>query len=341
LHLKHAILAIAKAIGLFRTSKRLTAKKIRVLAYHGVWLGEGHFGNFLYMSADKFQHRMALLKSWGYPVVSLNDALNNRENGNLPPCATVITIDDGWYSTYLHIVPALKSHDYPATIYLTTYYCQNQAPVIDVALQYCFYAEQTATLYMPDYTLGPLPIGTPEEREIALKAALGTANNLESDAQKQAFLEALCGETGVNYGALMSERWFHLMTPEEVKIASESGVTIELHTHHHRITHEGKDCLREELRLNGDMIRSITGQDPMHFCYPSGKFSPGVWPTLSSTGIKSATTTDIGLVDGHSPAYALPRILDGQQVSDLEFEAEMSGFMDITRQVRNIFRSTT
>jgi hypothetical protein len=49
----------------------------------------------------------------------------------------------------------------------------------------------------------------------------------------------------------------------------------------------------------------------------------------------SATTTDIGLVAADSPPYALPRILDGQDITDLEFEAELCGFMQLLRRLRH------
>lgn len=294
------------------------------------------------MSASKFQRRMELLKEWGYPVISLTDALDRRESGTLPKGATVITIDDGWYSTYAHMLPVLKSQRYPATVYLTSYYCINQAPVVDVALQYCMNQcelNSTALIHIPEFEFGPLPMTSEAERNLALAAASQVMAKLESDAMRQIFLQELCHQTAVDYDLLSHERWFHLMTPTEVEEAAKAGVTVELHTHHHRITDNGEDCLKQELTLNREQIQAITERVPTHFCYPSGQFSPGVWPTLREEGIASATTTDIGLVDSHSVNYALPRILDGQNVSDLEFEAEMSGFMELLRRARHIFRT--
>lgn len=342
LDLKHSILTLARLTGLFALSRHLTAGRVRILAYHGIWLGEGHFGNFLYMSASKFRRRMELLQKWGYPVVSLAEACDHRGSGDLPKGATVITIDDGWYSTYVHMLPELQAHRYPATVYLTTYYCYNQAPVIDVALQYCFHQidpAQCPQVHFPEYGLGPLPTRTDEEKTQALATASEVIARLESDAARQLFLQSVCHQTEVDYAVLSAERWFHLMTPAEVQDAAEKGITVELHTHHHRITHRGEDCLRQELALNRERIQAITGRVPVHFCYPSGRFSPAVWPALSEAGIASATTTDIGLVDSQSADYALPRILDGQKVSELEFEAEMSGFMELLRRARQIVRS--
>ncbi len=330
-------LSLGRAIGLFALSRHLTSGRVRILAYHGIWLGEGHFGNFLYMDARKFQRRLALLNKWGYPVIPLTQAIDDLDEGRLPKSATVITIDDGWYSTYVHMLPALLAHSYPATIYLTTYYCVNQAPVIDVALDYCFHQIDSARcpeIHISDFAFGPLPTGTDQEKALALAAAVDAISKLQDDAKRQLFLQSVCKKADVDYEKLLAERWFHLMNADEVQDAAEKGITVELHTHHHRITHNDQDCLEQELALNSGCIEDVTGRIPVHFCYPSGRFSQKIWPNLNDAGVISATTTELGLVDGQSAIYALPRLLDGQNISELEFEAEMSGFMELIRQAR-------
>ncbi|WP_290745933.1 polysaccharide deacetylase family protein [Haliea sp.] len=294
------------------------------------------------MSKCKFQRRMELLKELGYPVITLTEALEKHQSGELPKGATVITIDDGWQSTYEHMLPVLQALNYPATVYLTTYYCFNQLPVIDVALQYSIHQidpKRYPLIHVPEYGLGPLPTRTHTEKKQVLAIASKILASLDSDSAKQLFLRSLCQQTGLDYEGLAADRLFHLMTPMEVKETAESGIAVELHTHHHRITHNDEDCLEHELAINSERIQAITGRVPTHFCYPSGRFSPEIWPTLRRTGIASATTTDIGLVNSQSERYALPRILDGQNVSELEFEAEMSGFMELIRHARNLFRS--
>lgn len=330
---KQILLLCAKYSGLFSLSRILTSRKTRILAYHGVWLGKSHFGNFLYMSADKFSARMALLEKWGYPVVALTDNMVGKR------CQTVITIDDGWYSTWSAMLPVLEKHKYPATIYLTTYYCLNQAPVIDVALSYCFHAidfQSIRPLHLPVYNFGPVIVNNEAVRQKALATAQTISASLDDDSARQVFLKAVCEQVGIDHGRFMAGRWFHLMNPAEVKDAVGRGVTFEAHTHHHRINYRGMDSLEEELSINIKSIDLLTGRSPEHFCYPSGRYTSDVWPVLEKCGMASATTTAVGLADEHTPRYAIPRILDGQDVSDLEFEAEMSGFMELTRMMRRV-----
>ena len=335
---KTKLLLLAKYSGLFALARQLTKDKARILAYHGIWLGDGKFGNFLYMSAATFSRRMALLAQWQYPIVPLS-ALTNPD-GDHPPCATAITIDDGWHGTWSVMLPVLEQYNYPATVYLTTYYCLNQNPVIDVALQYCFHVVENrniGTVHLPQYQFGPFYLKTEAARQDAFMAALDTAKGLSSDWERQGFLQLLCRELGIDHEKLLVKRWFHLMNPDEVRDAAARGISFECHTHHHRTTHRGESSLAQEIIINSEHIQQLTGKVPQHFCYPSGHYSQNMWPTLEKNRLISATTTDIGLVDGSSARYALPRILDGQDVSELEFEAEMSGFMELVRRLRTLY----
>ena len=49
----------------------------------------------------------------------------------------------------------------------------------------------------------------------------------------------------------------------------------------------------------------------------------------------TATTCVTGLVDEKSPLFAWPRILDSSRVSQIEFEAEVSGFNELLRMARS------
>lgn len=335
--MKRYLLLFAKYSGLFALARALTAGKTRILAYHGIWLGDNHFGNFLYMNSDRFAARMALLEKWKYPVVPFTGR-PETESRSLR-CPTVITIDDGWHSTWSAMLPVLERHNFPATVYLTTYYCLNQAPVIDVALSYCLSVIDTdvgSTLCFPMYDLGPMRIDSDEAREEMLTKIQAVCDSLDGDLARQQLLKAVCEQTGIDHRQLIEGRWFHLMDSSEVEDAANRGITFEAHTHHHRITHKGKDSLAEEIATNSKCIRDLTGKAPEHFCYPSGRYSTNLFPILESCNIASATTTDIGLVDTNTPRYMMPRILDGQSISELEFEAEMCGFMELTRVMRNI-----
>ena len=64
----------------------------------------------------------------------------------------------------------------------------------------------------------------------------------------------------------------------------------------------------------------------------ASELNQGEW--LAAVGVKSATTIEPGLNYPDTPRFALRRLMDGHPVSDIEFEAEMTGFMEIVRALR-------
>src|SRR5579863_1338389 len=132
-----AALKFAKASGGFALSGLVARHRLRVLAYHGLWITPGfQFGDRLFIEPQQFEQRMRWLKKSKYKVLPLPDAVDALRSDSLPRDCVVITIDDGWKSTYTHMLPILESLRLPATVYVTTWYVENQAPTINVALRY-------------------------------------------------------------------------------------------------------------------------------------------------------------------------------------------------------------
>ena len=344
--MKDKLYLVAKCLGLFALCRWLTRRRVRVLAYHGIWLGDGHFGNFLYMSPKRFERRMALLKEWGYPVISLGDAVAGYRQGSLPDRATVITIDDGWYGTYLHMLPVLEASGFPATVYVTTYYCENQQPVFDVALQYMLAKTQATCVDLSalgvsqkygadcsELDCSEFSLHEETARESVRHLLQEHVVSLSSEAERQQKMHDIGEALDVSYERIIQEKLFHLMTVEQVSDMARRGIDVQLHTHRHRISSAGKSCLANEIADNASALKQMVSNPLVHFCYPSGVYQSSLWPELEATGIVSATTTDTGLVSCKSHPYELPRILDGEQVSELEFEAEMSGVGEIKRMM--------
>jgi peptidoglycan/xylan/chitin deacetylase (PgdA/CDA1 family) len=106
-----------------RPSRRggLTAERyqtVPVLTYHQF---AEKSTNKMTVSRDAFEAQMRLLKEKGYQVVSLEQLLAFLDfRGQLPEKAVVITIDDGWRSTYDIAFPILKRYGYPATLFVYT-----------------------------------------------------------------------------------------------------------------------------------------------------------------------------------------------------------------------------
>src|SRR5579862_9852079 len=88
------------------------------------------------MTRALIPQRMELLRSGRYRVLPLEASLGLLSPGKLPPKSVTITSDDGAHDFHALAFPILNEFGYPATLYLTTYYCLHQLPVFDVVSSY-------------------------------------------------------------------------------------------------------------------------------------------------------------------------------------------------------------
>ena len=342
-NLRRGLLTIAKFAGGFALSRRVTRKGLRILCYHGIWLGEGHYSNFLFMSEDKFKRRLELLKQWRIPVIGLEEGVRGLKAGTLAPGATVITIDDGWFGTFRVMVPELVAHGFPATIYSTSFYAEKQLPVFGVALDYLLSRTTSSSICFDGLgkgLSGCYPVATPEQRESVAERLEEHASNLDA-GEAVRLLERLAGQLGIDFAPFLENRIFHLMSLQEIKQSAQQGIDIQLHTHRHRFPVDDPVLLQQEIQENRSVLARLTQGRLKHFCYPSGLWSEAAFPVLKSSGIQSAVTTEQGLNFSPDSTLKLRRISDGEYVDEIEFEAELSGFAEIVRQMRQVFRRHT
>ena len=69
---------------------------------------------------------------------------------------------------------------------------------------------------------------------------------------------------------------------------------VQLHTHRHR-TPLDEGLFTREIRENRQRLIASTGNVPIHFCYPSGRYREEFLPWLKAEQIVSATTCDYGM----------------------------------------------
>ncbi len=333
--MKRAFLYLARALGLFALCSWWTRKHLRILCYHGIWLGPPpHYGDRLFMSPCRFADHMALLERWGMRVIPLDEALLRHAQGRTRAHDVVITIDDAWLGTYLHMVPELERRGFPATLYVTTYYVLARRPVINVLLGYLCSRPDSAKV------LSQLATGamTHAQRVAALVYRVEALPTLEERWSEVRRLAGLLSP-GSDIDAIAPA--FRLMEEHQLRDAAGRGIDIQLHTHTHRMHNQDPARVRNEIQLNREKLGAILGKpatDFVHFCYPSGEHDPRVFATLQAAGIESATTTLFDLAAPGSNLLAMPRVLDGESVSDIELAAMLSGFWSCALRLRRLLR---
>ena len=305
--IKGQVLAAADRLGMFALAKRASGRRLRILCYHGLWTTPGYrYGDRLFMSPELFERRMTRLKRSGYPVLGLGEAVDALDEDRLPDHAVVVTIDDGWASTFTHMLPVLEGLELPATAYVTSWYVGRELPVVNKAV---------------DYLNARMGRNSHKARSTAQ-----AIDSLPYDERVPALMELSAAlRCPMDW---WDTRQFHLMTEAEVAHCARRGLDVQLHTHRHVAA---PATLERELTENRARLAAWTGRPESHFrhfCYPSGEFHPDAEPVLDRLGIRSATLTEQGTNAPGANPLRLRRFLDGRSVSDAEFDAYLSGALD-------------
>lgn len=328
--MKSAVLGCAKGIGAFRVARstRWRNQHLAILCYHGVSLRDEHGWNAgLYIPEATFRDRMRYLRESGFEVLPLAVGIRRLYANDLPPRSVCITFDDGFYDFYHHAFPILKEHNFPATVYLTTYYAERPAPIFNLCCSYLLWKGRGRVLESGQTGLPlSLDLSTTEKRAAAVSAVNEFVEKHNVTWQeKDELARKLAGLVGVDYERFKADRVLQLMNASEVKAIASGGIDIQLHTHRHRSPLREDEFVRE-IRDNRESITAMTGgSTPVHFCYPSGILRTEFPNWLSKCGVQSAVTCDAGLAGASDNPLLLPRLLDSSCMSSLAFESWLSG----------------
>jgi peptidoglycan/xylan/chitin deacetylase (PgdA/CDA1 family) len=331
------------------SSSSIGTERLRILCFHGLWTAPGpHFGDKLFMSEEKFVSRLELVRRLGLEILPLPEAVSAMYRGKLPRGAAAITIDDGWASTFTHMLPHLERVGFPATIYLQTSRIETGSPVVDVAIRYLLEKAPDPSKRLRDLAeaagVEDLPACVPDcslvDRHEAGAALEILFAGLEV-ADHGTFLERLLLAADLDGTALRNYRAFDLARTSEISDAQRRGFELALHSHTHSLGDFSGERVSREIRDNRASLSRILDVAPdalTHFCWPSGEYTDEAVQTLQDVGITIATTCDPGIASKRSHSLKLPRFLDGETVSDRDFVLEVSGVKSGVKSLVNRFR---
>ncbi|MGD0201587.1 MAG: polysaccharide deacetylase family protein [Bryobacteraceae bacterium] len=326
--LKLTTLRMAQGLGLnsLLLQTRWRRRRLLILCYHGVSLEDEHeWGPALYLPPALFRERMEALRRMDCAVLPFGDALSRLYAGSLPARAVALTFDDGGYDFYRVAYPILREYDYPVTLYLTTYYAQYNRPVFDVMLPYLLWKGRSKILVWPELLRDPVRLQETGRVEVARRLKEHVRNAAHSAGDKDRLLASLAGKLGIDYERLCAKRVLQLMTLEEARDLAARGLSIQLHTHRHRLSRQ-RELFAREIEDNRRSIAQVAAAPAVHFCYPGGFHLPESVGFLEELGVQSAVTCEPGLAGDSTNRYLLPRFLDSTNVTPVEFAAWVSGF---------------
>lgn len=336
--LKTLILNAAKYTGVFALVRAATRKSPRILCYHAGSIGdERHYNPKLFCTREQLRQRLDWLRDHGFTPASLEEVTQpgGPRTSGIP---VAITLDDGWYSSYRDLLPSMAEYGYEPVLYLHTEAYDVGVPIIPVTVRYLLWKAGPNEVVLNGFGFGvegTWNLANPRERD----RLCGAVELWLSDQDPHSIagsLRRLAGALGISADQLdLESRRFSYMTQDELLSASSAGCRIELHGHEHVYKPGHPSRNQQNIELNRERILDCGLPNPTHYCYPSGSFDEHGAQVMRAAGVATATTCIPGLVDVRDPdaRYYLPRFLDGGDVSMIEFEAEMSGVLQLLRSM--------
>jgi peptidoglycan/xylan/chitin deacetylase (PgdA/CDA1 family) len=302
-------------------------RSLAILCYHGVSLGDEHLWRpDLYISPELLAKRLKCLRDANVNVLPFDEAITRLQGGSLPPKSVAITFDDGFHDFYHSAAPILAQFSYPATVYLTTHYVEYPLPVYNLMLDYLLWKAKCHTVSLPEYGIvRPMLVADAAGRQSAVQEVDKWIEDHHLDTSgRDDILRNIAHRFGIDYNSILQTRLLQLMSPSEVQKMARSGISIELHTHRHR-TPADRSSFIKEIKENQYRIRELSGREPVHFCYPSGRYSATFARWLSECGIQSAATCRPGMASASSNPMMLPRMLDDSLQAESRFYGVLNG----------------
>ena len=339
--LKTAVLTAARSAGFFALMRAVTRKRPRILCYHGGNLGdERQYNPKLFCTTAQLRQRLDWLRGHGFVPATLDETLKPGDGRGIP---VAVTLDDGWYSSFHDLLPALAEYGHKPVLYLHSEAYEQGGPIVGVALRYLVWKAPRKMLDLAGFTPGldgNYDLARDGDRRMLVERAERWLRTF-APGELEAALLRLAAAVGVSAETLdLGSRRFSYMTTAELRQAAANGCAIELHGHVHSYEPGKLEVNRANIERCRESIVAAGLPNPVHYCYPSGRFDPAAPAAMRAAGVRTATTCLPGLVNiaGPDDAFFLPRFLDGGDVSMIEFEAEMSGVLALARKLAAVVR---
>ena len=289
--LPHAIL---QSIG-----KLLGKNKLSILIYHQV-IAQADPMRPNEPTAEVFDWQMQLISRYFTPL-SLDDALMHLKQDSLPANAICVTFDDGYLNNLTIAQPILAKYQIPATVYVATAFSDGTNMWNDRIIH--LFADTSRTQLQLDNE--QLPLGDITQRRALAQQWLKKLKYLQPDERLNKIMQFYQQNDASEQSPLM-------MTPEQVKQLSDSGVTIGAHTVNHPILKVLPATQQlAEIEQSKQQLESWIGKTVKHFSYPNGvdgvDFNENTISLVKTLNFNSAVSTTWGISTKHTNVLNLKR----------------------------------
>ncbi len=262
-------------------------------------------------TADEFDTMMGWVQKQ-FTVIPLAEAIHRLSNGSLPPAAAAITFDDGYRDNLEVAAPILKRRNLPATLFVASGFVDGGIMFNDMVIE-AIRRTSMPVLELAELGIGPLPLGSWEERRDAVSLLLPAIKHLP--APRRGEVVASLGEQ-----ARVTLPDDLMMTTKQLRDFAGLGFEIGAHTENHPILavlpddHAYQEITRGRGQLEG-MIDKRVGL----FAYPNGRwgkdFDERHVAMAKACGFDAAFSTEPGVCSKRCDLWSLPRFTPWDRTS--------------------------
>ena len=257
------------------------------------------------VDAVLFERQLRLLKRF-YTPLSLSDAVQRLQNGNLPQRAACITFDDGYADNAQVALPLLQRHGMHATFFIATGYLDGGQMWNDTVIDAVRHAPGPM-LDLRKHELGTFPVASLAQRQAAIATLLGQLKYLPF-AKRQQLAMRIRRQASVLAGPPA------MLSTAQLRQLHAAGMEVGAHTDSHPILSTLPDhAARQNIADGKRQLESLIQAPVTLFAYPNGKagsdYGPAHVNIVKSLGFAAAVATDWGVARAGAglDLFQLPR----------------------------------
>lgn len=330
---------------LYRISRYLHKRKVIILAYHGFTNKKIHHGienvQGLHINADKFKSQIEYLKKH-YNIISLEQLAKFYTDGiKLPNNSVVITIDDGYKSTYTLAYPILKQLNVPTTIFPSTNFIDKKEVLWIDRIEYAISKTKADNLKLHiGKEILSFDFPNPDSKETCYKAIFPKLKLIPQESRADIIenlefsLEQKLSITSATTDIYHSLEWGEIREMTMNRLISAGSHTCS----HIILTRSTPENIEKELSLSKQIIENQTKMTCSSFCYPNGEtgdFNHETKELLKKSGYSCGLTSVWGINNKNSDIFELKRYCISRKHDLIIFIIILSGTLNFLKNIKN------
>ena len=216
-----------------------------------------------------FDWQMRLARQYFNPL-SLLEALEKLESGQLPERAICVTFDDGYADNELHAMPILRKYGVPATVFVSTGFLNGGRMWNDSVIEF-FRGFKGDSLDLNELGLGRHDTANMDARLASAERVIAEIK-YRDPAERVQLVEQIGGRFEVD-----GRPDTLMMTDTQVRSLASNGITIGAHTVNHPILASVTDeVAHREIHDSKERLQDMLQQSVEVFAYPNGPAGAGL-----------------------------------------------------------------